>query len=123
DKETELLNNTEKIFQVEKKLKKNNLTPFDIYQVFSSLSNEQITFMEIYNKDKFQIKKHLDYYKKELIYRQIQSTGKDLMRLGITPGPIYKEIFTELLRNKINFGWRTKKEELKFLKTNITKWR
>jgi len=41
--------------------------------------------------------------------------GEDLKKLDIKPGPLYKQIFSELLKRKI----KTKKEAIKFVKANF----
>ena len=42
--------------------------------------------------------------------------GKDLAELGLKGGPVYKEIFKEVLFNKLDGELKTKKEEINFIK-------
>ncbi|WP_213818420.1 CCA tRNA nucleotidyltransferase [Garciella nitratireducens] len=118
-----LISNKEVFLKIKNELKKNNLTPFEIYRLFSSLKEEQIIFLNIYLQEKFFIKKFLEYYVNELRDVHIFITGKDLISLGIPPGPIYDVIFKRVLKNKINLGWKTKEKEIEYIKKHIKEWR
>lgn len=120
----DLLINNRKIFlEIENRLKRQNLTPFEIYKLFSPLKREQSIFLRIYLQKKFFIKKLLECYDYKLSDVRIFITGKDLISLGIPPGPIYNIIFEELLKNKLNFNWKTKEQEINYIKKNIKGWR
>lgn len=47
----------------------------------------------------------------------IKTTGDDLVRMGLEPGPGYRKLLEKLLAAKIDGKIRTKAEEQKFLKT------
>lgn len=118
-----LINNRKTFLEIENKLKKQNLTPFEIYKLFLPLKREQSIFLRVYLQKEFFMKKLFEYYNCKLKGTRIFITGKDLISLEIPPGPIYSIIFEELLKNKINFGWKTKEQEIKYIKKNIKGWR
>ncbi len=42
--------------------------------------------------------------------------GRDLKDMGITPGPIYREILDELLNGRLNGELNTREEEVSFVR-------
>jgi tRNA nucleotidyltransferase (CCA-adding enzyme) len=46
---------------------------------------------------------------------KIQLNGKDLLNMGFSPGPIFKEIFNRLLEARLNDLIKTKADEIKFV--------
>jgi len=49
---------------------------------------------------------------------KIDVKGQDLLKLGLKPGPQYKEIFDELLRLRITGMLHSKKEEIQYILNN-----
>ncbi|RLC22641.1 MAG: polya polymerase, partial [Deltaproteobacteria bacterium] len=45
-----------------------------------------------------------------------QLTGKDLIALGLTPGPQFKEIFERLLEARLGNRLKTKQDEIRFVR-------
>ena len=50
---------------------------------------------------------------------RILTSGHDLRRLGVTPGPGYQKLFTEVLEAKLNGKVSTKAQELELVKKLI----
>jgi tRNA nucleotidyltransferase (CCA-adding enzyme) len=46
---------------------------------------------------------------------KIQLKGKDLISMGIKPGPIFKKIFEGLLELRLNNHVKTKEDEVSFV--------
>ncbi len=45
----------------------------------------------------------------------IQLKGKDLLKMGFSPGPFFKEIFDRLLEAQLNDLVKTKEDEITFV--------
>jgi tRNA nucleotidyltransferase (CCA-adding enzyme) len=45
--------------------------------------------------------------------------GKDLMEMGLSPGPVFKEILQAVLEAKLNAKLKTKADELEFARSLI----
>jgi tRNA nucleotidyltransferase (CCA-adding enzyme) len=50
---------------------------------------------------------------------RILTSGHDLRRLGVVPGPGYQKLFTEVLEAKLNGKVSTKAQELELVKKLI----
>ena len=46
---------------------------------------------------------------------EIQLKGKDLLKMGFSPGPFFKEIFDRLLEARLNDLVKTKEDEVRFV--------
>ncbi len=46
---------------------------------------------------------------------EIQLRGKDLLKMGFSPGPFFKEIFDRLLEARLNDLVKTKADEIRFV--------
>jgi tRNA nucleotidyltransferase (CCA-adding enzyme) len=46
---------------------------------------------------------------------EIQLRGKDLLKMGFSPGPFFKEIFDRLLEARLNDLVKTKADEIRFI--------
>ncbi len=73
-------------------------------------------------KSKGSEKKFIEDYLNELKYIEVNLSGKDLIKLGIKEGPVFREIFKELLRQKILGRVKNKEEEIKFIIDNKRKY-
>lgn len=118
-----LINNKRILLEIENSISRKAICPFEIYKIFSNLLPEQKLFFQIYFQDKPLLKEALEFYNDKLQSIRIEVTGRDLIELGIKPGPIYSKIFHELLKSKINYGWKTKIEEIEHIKKYIKDWR
>ena len=62
------------------------------------------------------VKKLVSSYFTKLKGMKIQLRGKDLVRMGYKPGPIFKEIFDRVLGARLNDLIKTKEDEVSFIK-------
>ena len=60
------------------------------------------------------IKKAISYFFTDLRKISVYLKGKDLQKMGIAPGPIYREILEATLDAKLNGELKTRKDELNF---------
>lgn len=83
---------------------------FEIYKAFENLSTESILLYGI-SKDLNSATRYLDKLKKV----KIETTGVDLLEMGIQPSPKYQEIFDKILMAKLKNPEITKEDELKLV--------
>jgi len=90
----------------------------EIYNLLKPLKIEIIILMMIHAKrpQKQAISQFITKFKdiKPLI------TGEDLKKMGISPGPVYKQIFEMIINKKLNGNLISKEEEIEFVKNFIT---
>lgn len=60
------------------------------------------------------IKKAISHYFTNLRRVNISLQGRDLKKMGVAPGPIYREILQAALDAKLNGKLKTRKDELDF---------
>ncbi|MBC8434237.1 MAG: CBS domain-containing protein [Desulfobacterales bacterium] len=65
------------------------------------------------------VKKSISYYFTRLRHIQSSVTGKDLIKMGLDPGPIFKEILQAVLDAKLNGRLKTRNDELGFVKDYV----
>lgn len=91
-----------------------------IYDCLSPLPNEVILYLMAKAKNN-DIKRYISLYFTQLKYVKPHITGKDLRELGYPPGPLYKEIFDEVLERKFMGELRTKADEMSFVLVRFPK--
>ena len=67
------------------------------------------------------IKRLISHYFTQLRYITPSIKGKDLMALGYSPGPMFREILTAVHNEKLNGKLTTKSEELEFARNYTIK--
>lgn len=82
----------------------------EIYKLFNGKSIESILLYAVTIDTEIALK-----YLDTLANTKIEINGEDLKRLGISQGSIYKEIFEDIINEKINNPSLTKEEELKLV--------
>ncbi|OPY67128.1 MAG: CCA-adding enzyme [Syntrophorhabdus sp. PtaU1.Bin050] len=90
------------------------MTTSEIYNLLEPLSQEVKLFIMAKTKSD-EIKKAISNY---VTYKDVMKpvfTGKDLKKLGIKEGPVYKEILERLKNAKIDLNLKTKEEEEAFV--------
>ncbi len=95
----------------------------DNYAIYRLLSDYDTEFL-LYIMAKTQsnkIPRLISIYFTKLIGTEIELKGKDLIALGFEPGPIFKEIFDEVLKARLNGELSSKKDEIEFVKQKYQK--
>ena len=64
--------------------------------------------------DQEQVKRSISQYITGLRYVHIALKGKDLKKMGLVPGPIYRDILQAVLEAKLNGRLKTKNDEILF---------
>ncbi len=106
----------ENIISAEKALKAfpSEESPVEIYTALKPLSIETIILMMVYAQN--QQRKAISFYLTKLKEIKPLLRGEDLKTLGIPPGPAYKKIFDEILKEKLQGRLLSKEEEMEFAK-------
>jgi tRNA nucleotidyltransferase (CCA-adding enzyme) len=85
-----------------------------IHDVLSPLPTEVILYLMARAKHP-DIKRYISLYYTQLKNVRLHLNGEDLLELGYSPGPRFKEIFDLLLERRLAGELRNKKEEIAFL--------
>lgn len=99
--------------------KDKGLKPSRIYELLNSLSLEILLFMMAKAKNEYS-KRYISLYLTELRKVKISLTGRDIEKLGIKPGPVYKEIQRKLLEGRLDSVLTNRNEEIAFIKKNYS---
>ena len=65
------------------------------------------------------VKRSISNYFTRLRHIDTSVKGKDLKKMGIEPGPIYRKILEAVLDAKLNGQLKTRDDELKFVKDYV----
>ena len=93
------------------KIKNNN---YDIYKAFEGKSDIAIAAYYIVTGSIY-VKKYIE----ELKNIKVIINGNDLIEIGLSPSPVFNEIFDGILKEKLDGKLITKEEEIDFVKNNF----
>jgi len=96
-------------------LNKKKVKPSKIFAILEPLSYEVILLLKAKYKNRL-IQKHIENFFKVYNDIRIYTSGHDLQKIGILPGPNYQKIFKKVLNAKLNGLVKTKEEELSLVK-------
>jgi len=100
------------LYSLEKNTRLDNST---LYDSLSVLKIELILYLMACTR--FQrVKRAISNYVTNLRDVRITVTGKDLMKLGLKPGPVYREIMSAVMTARLNGKLETRQDELRFAK-------
>jgi tRNA nucleotidyltransferase (CCA-adding enzyme) len=89
-----------------------------IYRKLSEFRTELILYMMAITKQQ-NIKKVISHYFTNLRKVKISLKGRDLKKMGVAPGPIYRDILQAALEAKLNGKLKTLKDELDFARKYV----
>jgi tRNA nucleotidyltransferase (CCA-adding enzyme) len=89
-------------------------TNYDIYSMFMGLSYESLYVMTLIFDDR--VKDAILLYINNLSLIKNEITGRDIMELGIAPGPEIKKILDRVLKEKINGKIFTYSDEINYIR-------
>ncbi len=97
----------------------------DILYKFDGDNYHLYTLLHPYDKEKLlylmakagseKVRRLISSYFTNLKGTEIQLRGKDLLKMGFSPGPFFKEIFDRLLEARLNDLVKTKEDEVRFV--------
>lgn len=93
-------------------------TPGTIHDLLKRHSQEQLLYL-MAKSDSEEAKKHISIYLSHLQDIQLSITGKDLLRLGIKPGPVYTKALNQTLSAKLDGLIKSREEELEYARRVI----
>ena len=103
-----------------KSLSTKGVSPSRVYEILRPLSSEEILFIRAKTKNKRVLARITDFLTKHSRVR-IKTSGHDLKKLGLEPGPLYAKLLRAILHKKIDGLLKTKKEELGFVRREVLK--
>ena len=92
-----------------------------LYKQIYGFKTELILYMMAVTKQK-RIKKSISRYFTKLRYVTASITGKQLIKMGLKPGPIYREILEAVLYAKLDGKLKTANDELIFARNYVSKF-
>jgi tRNA nucleotidyltransferase (CCA-adding enzyme) len=97
-----------------------NLPIFDslLYRKLSGFKTELILYMMAITR-KQAVKKSISHFFTDLRRVDIQLRGKDLKKMGLKPGPIYRQVLENILNARLDGKIKTRKDEIDFVRQFI----
>ena len=89
-----------------------------LYHRLAGLRTELILFMMAATEHE-KVKKAISFYFTNLRRTSIALRGEDLKRLGVAPGPIYRDVLQAVLDAKLNGRLESYEDELAFARTQL----
>ena len=105
-----------RLYWLERHLPVKNST---LYKQLSTLNTELILYMMAATRHNG-IKRSISRYFTRLRQAKIMVRGKDLIKMGLEPGPIYKEILQAVLDAKLNGQVKSRNDELDFVRDYVS---
>ncbi|MCM8780059.1 MAG: hypothetical protein NC914_02795 [Candidatus Omnitrophica bacterium] len=102
------------------RLNKKDIRPSRIYRLLEPLSYEVIILIKAVSKRRL-VKKHIADFLKVYNGMRLHVNGEDLKKMGLKPGPSFKKLLLKLLYAKIDYGLKTREEELNFISGKFLK--
>ncbi len=93
-------------------------TNYQLYTLLAPYDTETLLYLMATSRSE-KAKRLMSFYFTQLKGVKIQMVGKDLLAMGLTPGPVFKEIFDTLLEARLNNLTKTKADEIAFVKNRF----
>lgn len=116
--ETEILVQVVTLRLLERQLNNPNLAPSRVVELLERFDDAALAVFAIAT-DSTQAQAYVDRYRAE--WRQIHAAldGNDLKKMGLAPGPAFKEILRALRANRLDGVFTTRAEEEEFVRARI----
>ncbi|MDX2453769.1 CBS domain-containing protein [Desulfosarcina sp.] len=92
----------------------------DVYNLLKAFKTEVILYMMVCTGSEI-AKKRISLYHTRLRNVAITVSGKDLLGMGLAPGPVFSKLLQALLEAKLNGLVKTHEDELAFIRSNMSK--
>lgn len=103
------------LMPLEQRKRMNNAQIFNLLRGFNT---ETILYMMVCTTSKM-AKKRISLYHSQLRNVTITLTGKDLLNMGLTPGPLFSETLQAILEAKLNDLIETREDEFAFVRKHV----
>lgn len=101
-------------------LNKDKIKPSRLFGLLEPLSYEVIILLMVTCR-RLNVMMHISDFLKNYNGRRHHISGRDLLDLGLIPGPYYQRIFKDVIRAQLDGKVRTKEEEIELVKKMILK--
>jgi tRNA nucleotidyltransferase (CCA-adding enzyme) len=91
-----------------------------IYRKLNGFKIESILFMMAVAKKKA-VKKSISHFFTDLRRTQLSLKGRDLKKMGLKPGPVYRQVMEAVLDAKLDGTLKSKKDEIEFARRLVAK--
>ena len=102
----------QRLYRLERSLPHQNS---ELYRQLHGLRTELLLYLMAKTR-KQNVKRSISRYFTHLRYITPAVMGKDLIKMGIPPGPIYRKLFDSVLMAKINGELKTKADEIQYVR-------
>jgi tRNA nucleotidyltransferase (CCA-adding enzyme) len=92
-----------------------HMTHAEIFNLLKGYNTETILYMMVCTTSKT-AKKRISLYHTQLRNIAVTITGKDLLKTGLQPGPLYSRTMQAVLEAKLNGLIKTREDELEYVK-------
>jgi len=110
----------EKTPHVARVLATGKLDPSQIYEILKPLTLETLLYTMAFS-EKEQVRKAISLYLTQLRKTKTVLSGKDLVAMGLEPGPLFSEILNTLLAARLRGEVSTREEEVQLVKDILEK--
>jgi tRNA nucleotidyltransferase (CCA-adding enzyme) len=90
----------------------------DVYNLLKAFKTEIILFMMVCTGSEM-AKKRISLYHTRLRNVTITISGKDLLDMGLAPGPVFSKTLQAVLEAKLNGMVKTREDEFAFIRSRI----
>ncbi len=91
----------------------------EIFKALSGFRIEILLFMMAGAKQE-RLKKAVSLYLSQLRFVETSVRGRDLKKMGLPPGPIYREVLQSVLEARLNGRVKTRNDELNFVRNYVS---
>ena len=99
-------------------VRRKRLKPAEIYLHFNPLPTEVLLYMMARTEDQ-DLKKAISVFFTKLKNTEVSLRGRDLQRMGIPAGPVYRRILDALLVAHLDGKVRTRDDEIEFVRSHF----
>jgi tRNA nucleotidyltransferase (CCA-adding enzyme) len=92
----------------------------DVFNLLKAFKTEIILYMMVCTGSQI-AKKRISFYHTQLRNVAIGTSGKDLLNMGLTPGPAFSKLLQAVLEAKLNGSVKTREDEFAFIRRNMPK--
>ena len=95
------------------------MEPSEISKKMQGISLEGILFFMAYSKNPF-LKERLEQYLLKYKNAKLLISGEDLKKIGLKPGPVYREWFEKVKKEQLDGNLQTREQALEFLRRSLS---
>lgn len=106
--------------EVSAALRQPTLTPSAIYRLLEAYNDTALIIVQIATDDPL-VRERVELYRSQLRQIQIELTGHDLKKMGIPPGPAYKDLLTQLRDARLDGVITNREQEIEWVKQALAR--